>query len=175
MTAILARTGCEPNAATEERKTKRVCGQDKPSDFFQFKLGDRVCWAVRIDIAGTPEKQLKWGSDARSLCGWLRVGKEIYLVLTQPSADKADERTVQEGTKRDAWETLSDRQMQIAILVSLGKGTKRIAAHLHISEHTVQSHMRRIFSKLNVSSRPAMVAQLVASQRFPDRRGCGKT
>ena len=35
--------------------------------------------------------------------------------------------------------------------------------HLHISEHTVRSYMRRIFSKLRVSTRPAMVAQLMKS------------
>ena len=123
-----------------------------------------------MDIAGgDPKEQPNWGSDARSLCGWLRVGEEVYLVLTQPSTDKAEEQAAQVRTKCDPWETLSEREMQIAILVSLGKGTKQIAAHLHISEHTVQSYMRRIFSKLKVSSRPAMVAQLVALQGLLDR------
>ena len=62
------------------------------------------------------------------------------------------------------------REMQIAMLVTLGKGTKQIARHLLISEHTVQSYMRRIFSKLQVSTRPAMVAQFLRSRiSLPDR------
>ena len=48
-----------------------------------------------------------------------------------------------------------------AVLVARGKGTKQIAAHLYISRHTVRSYMRRMFSKLRVSTRPAMVAQLM--------------
>jgi regulatory LuxR family protein len=47
--------------------------------------------------------------------------------------------------------------------VARGKGTKQIAAHLHITEHTVRSYMRRIFSKLRVRTRPAMVAILMKS------------
>ena len=54
--------------------------------------------------------------------------------------------------------------MQIAMLVTLGKGTKQIAGHLRISEHTVQSYMKRIFFKLHVSTRAAMVTQLLMSR-----------
>jgi len=50
------------------------------------------------------------------------------------------------------------------MLVTLGKGTKQIAGHLRISEHTVQSYIRRIFFKLHVSTRTAMVAQLLRSR-----------
>jgi DNA-binding CsgD family transcriptional regulator len=56
---------------------------------------------------------------------------------------------------------LSERETQIAVLVGRGKGTKQIGGHL--SEHTVRSYMRRIFSKLRVSTRPAMVARLMQS------------
>ena len=44
--------------------------------------------------------------------------------------------------------------------MALGRPTKRIASTLGISMFTVNSHIRRIFVKLDVSSRPAMVAQL---------------
>jgi DNA-binding CsgD family transcriptional regulator len=62
-----------------------------------------------------------------------------------------------------AMRALSQRECQIAVLVSRGKGTKQIAGDLHISEHTVRSYMRRIFLKLRVANRPAMVAQLLKS------------
>ena len=65
--------------------------------------------------------------------------------------------------------TLSDRESQIAVLVSRGKGTKQIADDLRISEHTVCSYMRRIFAKLGVSNRPAMVAQLLQTRSISPR------
>jgi DNA-binding CsgD family transcriptional regulator len=57
--------------------------------------------------------------------------------------------------------TLSPRELEIARMVARGYANKSIAAVLDISSWTVSSHLRRIFSKLGVSSRAAMVAQLL--------------
>lgn len=52
---------------------------------------------------------------------------------------------------------LTERELQIATLTASGKSNRQIANHLHISEWTVSAHLRRIFIKLNVDSRAAMV------------------
>jgi DNA-binding CsgD family transcriptional regulator len=52
---------------------------------------------------------------------------------------------------------LTEREMQIATLVALGRPNKQIADRLRISEWTVSTHLRRIFAKLGVESRAAMV------------------
>lgn len=52
---------------------------------------------------------------------------------------------------------LTERELQIATLVALGRPNKQIASQLHISEWTVSTHLRRIFIKLGVDSRAAMV------------------
>lgn len=52
---------------------------------------------------------------------------------------------------------LTERELQIATLTALGKSNRQIANHLHISEWTVSAHLRRIFIKLGVDSRAAMV------------------
>jgi DNA-binding CsgD family transcriptional regulator len=57
--------------------------------------------------------------------------------------------------------TLSPREQEIARMVAKGYPNKAIAAVLDISCWTVCTHLRRMFAKLNVSSRAAMVAQLV--------------
>jgi DNA-binding NarL/FixJ family response regulator len=56
---------------------------------------------------------------------------------------------------------LTERELQIVMLVARGKVNKQIAYQLRISEYTVSTHLRRIFCKLGVSSRAAMVAQLL--------------
>ena len=55
---------------------------------------------------------------------------------------------------------LSPRESEIARMVALGYPNKAIAAVLDISTWTVGSHLRRIFAKLQVPSRAAMVARL---------------
>jgi DNA-binding CsgD family transcriptional regulator len=54
--------------------------------------------------------------------------------------------------------TLSPREQEIVRLVSSGHPNKTIAHKLAISQHTVNTHVRRIFIKLGVNSRAEMVA-----------------
>jgi DNA-binding CsgD family transcriptional regulator len=55
---------------------------------------------------------------------------------------------------------LSAREREIARLISPGHTNKTVAAVLDISLWTVDTHIRRIFAKLGVRSRSAMVAQM---------------
>lgn len=61
------------------------------------------------------------------------------------------------GPLSDLTAMLTERELQITALVSQGRLNKQIADQLHISEWTVATHLRRIFSKLGVKSRAAMV------------------
>ena len=74
---------------------------------------------------------------------------------------------------------LSPREQEIVRMVAKGHPNKVIADVLNISSWTVCTHLRRIFAKLGVGSRAAMVAQLLeigaltAEQRVPSMRGEG--
>jgi DNA-binding CsgD family transcriptional regulator len=56
---------------------------------------------------------------------------------------------------------LTGRELQIVSLVAEGRINKQIADELHISEWTVSTHLRRIFVKLGVDTRAAMVGKCV--------------
>ena len=58
---------------------------------------------------------------------------------------------------------LSPREQEIVRLVSYGHPNKAIARKLAISQHTVNTHVRRIFDKLGVNSRAEMVAYALQS------------
>lgn len=55
---------------------------------------------------------------------------------------------------------LSPREREIARMVAQGLPNKTIAAVLEISTWTVGTHLRRMFAKLGVTSRAAMVAKV---------------
>jgi DNA-binding CsgD family transcriptional regulator len=65
---------------------------------------------------------------------------------------------------------LSPREQEIVRMVSLGYPNKTIAAVLEISSWTVNTYMRRIFAKLNVASRAAMVAKVMEAGRLSDHQ-----
>jgi DNA-binding CsgD family transcriptional regulator len=62
---------------------------------------------------------------------------------------------------------LSPREQEIVRLVALGHSNKIIGDVLSISSWTVCTHLRRIFAKLGVGSRAAMVARLPEIGRKP--------
>jgi hypothetical protein len=55
-------------------------------------------------------------------------------------------------------------------MVAIGHPNKAIAAVLEISSWTVCTHLRRIFAKLGVSSRAAMVARTMDQANWSDGR-----
>ena len=73
-------------------------------------------------------------------------GTSYYLVRSHPMP----------GTQS----SLSPRELAIARLIAKGMPNKCIGDILEISPWTVATHLRRIFVKLGVTSRAAMVARL---------------
>jgi len=62
---------------------------------------------------------------------------------------------------------LSSRELEIARMIAKGHTNRTIAAVLDISPWTVSTHLRRVYAKLNVGSRAAMVARLSADGLLP--------
>ncbi len=63
--------------------------------------------------------------------------------------------------------SLSPREREVADLVAQGRTNREIAARLFLSEKTVESHLSKTFTKLGVTSRAAVAAQ-VAQDRTAD-------
>jgi DNA-binding NarL/FixJ family response regulator len=60
-------------------------------------------------------------------------------------------------------DALSTRESEVAAMVATGRTNKDIAAALFVSEKTIESHLARIYSKLEVHSRAALTAVIARS------------
>jgi DNA-binding CsgD family transcriptional regulator len=63
---------------------------------------------------------------------------------------------------------LTKREGEVTQCVLRGWSTSEIAARLHISQHTVQDHLKAIFEKVDVSSRGELSARIFA-QHYQSR------
>jgi len=68
------------------------------------------------------------------------------------------------------WVQLTDAERAVAELVARGLTNKEAASHIFVSRHTVDSHLRRVFQKLGVTSRVEL-ARLVG-EHYESLRGC---
>lgn len=62
-----------------------------------------------------------------------------------------------ERLRGDAESHLSDREIEILMLVAQGRSNREIGRELHISDSTVKAHMLHVFDKLDVTDRTAAV------------------
>ena len=74
------------------------------------------------------------------------------------------------GDDQQASLGLSARELEVMSLIAGGHTNGEIAAHLFLAEKTVKNHVRRIYSKLGVDSRPEAIAHWLATRAAP-RRG----
>jgi DNA-binding CsgD family transcriptional regulator len=92
-------------------------------------------------------------------------GRRYHLIPAEAEPSETDRRP-----RAALAEILTARELQIVALVAEGRINKQIAADLQISEWTVSTHLRRVFAKLDVDTRAAMVSKCfdALKSRAPD-------
>ncbi|MEN8802310.1 MAG: helix-turn-helix transcriptional regulator [Thiogranum sp.] len=135
-----------------------------------FKLGDKLCLAVQEDSLDeftaaeftgaqqeAPNEEEQDRRNGPQIVGEFTVEGMRYLVLCRiPSESRASA-----AAPTAIADVLTPRELQIALLVAKGRLNKQIADQLKVSEWTVSSHLRRIYAKLGVHTRAAMVACVI--------------
>jgi len=61
------------------------------------------------------------------------------------------------------WESLTATERAVSHLVAEGLTNRAVARRLHLSPHTVNSHLRHVFDKLSVPNRVALAALVAHS------------
>jgi DNA-binding NarL/FixJ family response regulator len=71
------------------------------------------------------------------------------------STDPIDPTDAEDASLRHAacWSTLTDMERRIAYLVSVGLTNRQIGRQVHLSAHTVNYHLRKVYKKLGINTR----------------------
>ena len=68
-------------------------------------------------------------------------------------------------------EGLSNRESEVAELVTQGLSNKEVANRLFVTEKTVKFHLTNIYKKMNVKSRAQLIVWCLPNMTFVDRKG----
>jgi DNA-binding CsgD family transcriptional regulator len=132
------------------RRSPALVAMDPPAESTATPVDDVVRKLAELVERASPAEALdSRGADS---CEEVLVDAEVdgsrYLLVRMPKPNLTRIR-------------LSPREQEIVRMVARGHPNKVIADVLNISSWTVCTHLRRIFAKLGVGSRAAMVAQLL--------------
>lgn len=97
-------------------------------------------------VAGYLDKKLRIGQ----LASAIRHAANGETLFDEQQMERA--RLWRESVSQK-WESLSEREREILLLLTEGEDNKKIAASLSISINTVEKHLQNIYKKLGMSSR----------------------
>jgi DNA-binding CsgD family transcriptional regulator len=86
-----------------------------------------------------------------------RVGRELRRL-------GVERRIVSQPRGKAGWDSLTDSELRVVNLIAQGATNRDVATQLHLSLHTVKTHIRNAFAKLGINSR----AQLTPLVRGSD-------
>jgi DNA-binding CsgD family transcriptional regulator len=96
---------------------------------------------------------------------WLGLqARETIAVIIEPAA------AVEIAPLLMAAYGLTPRERMVTGLVCSGLSTREVAARLHLAEHTVQDHLKSVFTRTGVRSRRELVATILRQEYLPRAR-----
>jgi DNA-binding CsgD family transcriptional regulator/tetratricopeptide (TPR) repeat protein len=113
---------------------------------------------------------LRRGRKRREARGHLRRSADIFRQVGAPPWEERAEAelraTGETARRRDpsTLDQLTPQELQIAGLVAEGMTNREVAAQLYLSPRTIDYHLRKVFSKLGLSSRTELVRMGVPHQ-----------
>jgi DNA-binding CsgD family transcriptional regulator len=122
----------------------------------------RDLWCAGLAAEDLAVRQLERGEKAHSAGQWLESALRRFTALgASRDIERVRKRlkqfsvrqTVGRASPSDQWKDLTQVQRKVARLVSQGLNNRQIAESIHISPHTVNYHLRRIYQRLDISSR----------------------
>ncbi len=131
-------------------------------DHWHVMAGPIVSCGKLVGVFGCTREQSMSAFDAQNLADLSGICLHLSVWTATVRAAKLSPRELPyESLKCDR---LTARELQIAELVALGQTNLEIGTELWISENSVKQALKRMFRKLEVSSRAQMVAQLSATK-----------
>lgn len=94
---------------------------------------------------------------------------ELITFVDERVADGALADRIRRAERRSAygfgWDSLTPGEREVAVLAAQGLTNSQIAERLRGSRHTVDGRLRRIFVKLDISSRVELAAEYARTER----------
>lgn len=133
---------------------EKLYGRSSESDANLIVLTDELHSTVLDELVKSSARAVVAKTmDFRSLINAVRVVASGRKWLDPLVAQASEKKTDPPIEQRARWESLTNRERQVAELMLQGSLTDSIALALGVSPHTVRNYRRNLFGKLHIHSR----------------------
>jgi DNA-binding CsgD family transcriptional regulator len=87
-----------------------------------------------------------------------RVGRQLRRL-------GVERRIVSHPRAKTGWDSLTDAELKVVTLIAQGVTNRDVATRLHLSLHTVKTHVRNAFAKLGINSRTQLAQLMRGAER----------
>jgi len=134
----------------------------EPREVARLTIGERPCRLLCVDDVLPRHHAARNGTRPRFVyiegeIAHFELGGHSFALVSDEPAPAATPNRNSNAPPQDIRELLTNRELQIVQLISMGCLTKQVADRLHLSEFTVRSYLKTVYCKLGVRSRGAMV------------------
>lgn len=115
-------------------------------------------------VAGSREAGVALFDEALALYVASSAGRDAARLQKRLRALGVRRRSRPEASAGDpSWAPLTQSELRVVRLVAEGLTNREVAHRLYISPHTVDSHLRHVFAKLDINSRVELTRRFVSS------------
>ncbi|MGX4653937.1 helix-turn-helix transcriptional regulator [Micromonospora sp. SCSIO 07396] len=156
---MLARTVAELLPALQELLHARVL--EAQGDFLEFRqesMRRAVAASIPPPVLAEVRRELLAAGARAEASARPGASTETSAQPRGPVVERAALQLVTSAPASDCWTVLNARERDVAHLANQGLTNRQIAIHLHLSPHTVNYYLRRIYRRLNINSRIQLAA-----------------
>jgi pimeloyl-ACP methyl ester carboxylesterase/DNA-binding CsgD family transcriptional regulator len=128
------------------------------SDFVPFSEASLLVGGIKgarlVELEGSDH--LPWVGDVQGVLS--AIAEFVGEVCGRPGERVVMATAARPRRPATGWEALTDAERRVADLVAAGLTNREVAARLFLSRYTVETHLKRTFAKLGVSSRAELAA-----------------
>jgi DNA-binding NarL/FixJ family response regulator len=141
---------------------EHIAGQEDAPKILVCSVHDEMLFAERCIRAGASGYIQKEEATSK-LVEAIRQVIEGRVYSSESVSEQVKSQLVkaQSGVADSPIETLSNRELQVFVLIGNGYSTKDIAAQLHLSRKTIETYREKIKEKLNIASGSQLVQRAV--------------
>lgn len=159
---IMARMSLAPFTWTESRQMLEPLGVDRWSDELALKHGMRDGFTCPV---GARWVVVFWSR--RVLTVLTEQMRAMIFMAANFAVIRLEQVTDPDPHRVGSVTVLTPRELSVLRLLSIGKRTAEIAAHLGLGEETVRSHLKKAQRKLGVTDRTHAVADAMRQRLIP--------